>query len=132
MNRHAKKKGCRLIIDPRIDMPSIGKESIRIRVETLLEFLEDDSVRNIEVVISERARDGNYTMIGDWFLADSKIPLIGEGYRQTFFIRHAPTTHKAAIEFDQEFNEICNEQKITPAESKDTAIQQIKKILKEL
>ena len=47
--------------------------------------MPDDKVK---IVITARARDGNLTIVGDWFVAESLTPRTGLGYKQTIFSWH--------------------------------------------
>jgi len=135
----SRKNRCYLIIDPavaidrKIGFHKLGKYVPWARLYTLLEFLksvpDDDKVR---VVITPRGRDGNLTIIGDWFVAESLTPRTGEGYKQTIFSWYAPTVLRWISKFDQEFKEICEQQNIEPEESLRTAIRKIEDMIRDL
>jgi hypothetical protein len=104
---HARGAGCWLIIDPTIEVPTdIGAR--RARLEILRDALSSlrDSKVDIKIVTSPVARDGNLTILGDWFVAESLVPGPG-GYRQTVFSWHAPTVLTRIRQFDELFESLC-------------------------
>lgn len=129
LERHARKCGCSMIIDPATEsFNTVGKYVRWARLYILLEFLEamvKDEVE-VSVVISSRAREGNLTIVGDWFVADSLVPRTGQGYLQTIFSTHAPTVLRAVHKFDQEFRELAAQSNLKPDQSCNAAIRIIK------
>jgi hypothetical protein len=122
--------GCDLIIDLTLDFTQLGRSDVTsCRLKPLLEFLETMNDSNARVVMSERARSGNLTIVGDWFVAESQVPRPGEGYRQTVFNWHAPTVLRAQRRFDREFDELYQASGVGPDDSRRAAIAAIKKIL---
>jgi hypothetical protein len=107
LERHARREGCSLIIDPSMHPKlKLDAVAIRSRLTTLLEFLESMPSDTVEVVISPRARGENLLIVGDWFSAESMVPRPKEGYRQTVFTWHAPTVLGQARRFDREFEDL--------------------------
>lgn len=130
LERHAVQAGCRLIIWPHIDLSKRGSDVRRVRLETLQQFLEKMPSDKCQVVVSQRARDGNVTILGDWFVAESLVPK-AQGYRQTVFNWHAPTALRAAVEFDQTFDEICAERGMTESEATQDARADIERLIEQ-
>ena len=130
LERHVAQAGCRLIIWPHIDLSKRGPDVRRVRLETLRQFLETMPPDKCQVVVSQRARDGNVTILGDWFVAESLVPK-AQGYRQTVFNWHAPTALRAAIEFDQTFDEICAERGMTASEATQDARADIERLIEQ-
>lgn len=97
------------------------------RLQTLLSFLQSAEDFRVEIVLSTQARDGNLTILGDWFVAESLVPRQG-GYRQTVFNWHASTVSRWIKRFDEQFGELCLKQGLTPESSCGVAIQQISRI----
>ena len=132
MESHAREAGCRLIIDPTVDYDGdYGTGATRARFQTLLEFLQQDSMPGdrAEVVLDRRQKPlHSVTLVGDWFLGEA---IAGEthGYRQTIFTRHAATVGAAIEEFDDEFNDLLKEQRIPAASSREAAVKQLKKLI---
>lgn len=131
LERHAKECGCFLIIDPTIDFKDRGPMVSLARLSTLLDFLKCMTDDEMRVIISPKAREGNLTIVGDWFVADSLVPRPG-GYRQTVFNWHAPTVLARARKFDQEFEELYKESGLGINESRKVAIAEIQKIIRSL
>jgi hypothetical protein len=132
LERHARKKGCRLLIDPTVMTTGGPVRTRRIRLETLREFLRSMPDKLAQVVCSPRARDANITIVGDWFVAESRLRLVGEGWRQTFFNWHAPTVLRAARHFDQVFDGLMKESGVSPGDSRGEALAQIGSVLSKL
>jgi len=128
---HARACGCSLIIDPTIDFSERGATTTRARLSVLLEFLESMPDDKVKVVMSPQAREGNLTIVGDWFVAESLVPR-PEGYRQTVFSWHAPTVLRWVSAFDQQFEELYAESGLGPNKSRRKAIEKIKKIIRRL
>jgi hypothetical protein len=108
LERHARERGCTLLIDPSVVLDA-GIEATIVSLETLLEFLESMPNELVEVILSPEARDGNITAVGDWFVAESMVRRIGEGYRQTVFTRHAPTALRLVRKFDAQIDDLRRE-----------------------
>ena len=109
LERHVAQAGCDLIIDPTFSLVRHGEEATKARLWIVYKFLEslpDDKVR---VVLSPRAREGNLTIVGDWFSAESMSAHPTEGHRRTVFTWHAPTVLQTLWGFDEDFAEQCAE-----------------------
>jgi hypothetical protein len=131
LESHVKNMGCSLIIDPTIDFSSRGPSVTRTRLNILLQFIINMPDNKVEIAISHKAREGSLTIVGDWFVADSKVPR-SEGYRQTVFSWHAPTVLNQIKEFDKEFDDCLKISGVSHNQSRIAAIQVINDILKKL
>ena len=109
LEQHARAAGCDLIIDPTFSLARHGEESTKARLWILKQFLEDMPDDKVRVVCSRRAREGNLTVVGDWFSAESMSPDPVEGHRQTVFDWHAPTVLQVLQRFQADFVEECLE-----------------------
>ena len=126
---HARKAGCRLIVDPSLRFKNRGLDQTVVRLETLLAFLESVKGFEVEIVLSPQALEGSLTLVGDWFVAESLVPRPG-GYLQTVFNWHSPTVSLWTRRFDQLFSDLCREQKLNPAESLKLAMDRIRTIIR--
>ena len=126
---HATQAGCRLIIDSGTGPKYRTPKEVLVRLRTLLKFLRSPKCQ-AEIVLSPLAKEGNLTLVGDWFVAESQIPRT-YGYRQTVFNWHAPTVTRSAREFDNLFDDLCREQKLDPAVSEKEAIISIERRISE-
>jgi len=123
LTRHAKAIGCKLIIDPSLDYGQWGAGARRVRLRCLLEFLENMPDDHCQVAIHIGAEQGvNYTYVGNWFAAESKTVVLGKGYYQTIFTRHASSVGERIADFDNEFEALLDGAKIEPAQSREHAI----------
>jgi len=131
LEKHARERGLSLIIDPTLDLKERGDEAVKTRLIILLEFLESIPKEKLKIVISERGRQGNLTIVGDWFFADSISPGF-RGFRQTVFSRHAPSVFQTILLFDKEFKELLEGIKLDASESRENALEIIKKRIKSI
>lgn len=129
LEAHANEAGCVLIIDPEFCLERNGKEATQCRLKILLQFLESQAGRKTQVALSSQARNGNLTIVGDWFSAESVSPRPGEGHRQTVFNWHAPSVLHTLHTFDEAFEECLNENNMLPELSRQNAVIRIKEIL---
>jgi hypothetical protein len=107
LERHARASGCRLIITPSVDYAQYGAEARKVRLETLVEFLQVIPDDLVQVALNPQTEEPeNVTIVGDWFAAESVSGSLGQGYRQTIFTRHAPTIWKKIDLFDQEMHDL--------------------------
>lgn len=108
LEQHARARGVYLIIDPTLNLENRrGPLAVKTRLQTLFEFLNSMPDESVHIVMSDQARHGNITIVGDWFVADSQVPREG-GFRQTVFNRHAPTVLRWVRRFDEQFKDLCN------------------------
>lgn len=132
LEKHARVEGCRLIINTEIDYQRYGKNARRVRLQSLLEFLESD-VDRIEIVIDESLPiQISQTFVGDWFSAEAISAQIGEGYYQTVFTRHAPSMRAKVEDFDCHFQELLSAQGLSPENSRARAIETLQTLSDEL
>jgi hypothetical protein len=111
--------GCDIIIDPTVELKAYGPEARRIRLEQLRRFLlDEDRYPDVRVAVRTRTEPGNLLIVGDWFYAESILPVAGAGYRQTLLTWHAPTVWARIKEFDREFRDILKSQKIGNEQSR--------------
>jgi hypothetical protein len=129
LEQHARGQGCKLIIDPDFGLERNGQEATRARLQILLEFLESMPDDKVRVALSERAREGNLTLVGDWFSAESVSPRPGEGHRQTIFNWHSPSVLQTMRRFDDQFEELAAENSGQEPSSRLAAIRKIQTIL---
>jgi hypothetical protein len=106
---HARHAGCDLIVDPAFSLERHVETVTKARLWILAKFLRDMPDDKVRIVLSSRAREGNLTIVGDWFSAESMSPHPTEGHRQTVFSWHAPTVLQTVRRFDEEFAEQCAE-----------------------
>lgn len=125
LEAHARAEGCDLLIDPTIETAGRTPEARKVRLTTLWEFLDSMADDQVRVVCSPRARDANITLVGDWFLAESRLHRIGEGWHQTLFNWHSPTVLAHARAFDAFFAPLLAEQPPDPRTSRRLAMEKI-------
>ncbi len=143
MEKHARKAGCDLIIDPYVrssstmKLTSEGRETelmnsnspTRKRLEILVDFLESMPDEMVRVVFQEGNIDGGIHIIGDWFTAEAVVPHYKGGYKQTVFTRHAPTVLAKVQAFDEEFEDMLLDAKLNGSSSRQAAIKTLKEII---
>jgi hypothetical protein len=135
LEQHARQTGCSLILDPDAAITKVSNDNpkrMSARLSTLLEFLESMPDEKVQVAMTSRAQEGNLTILGDWFVAESQAPRPGEGYRQTVFSWHAPTVLKELRRFDQEFEEYNRQTGVEPTASRKAAITKIREVIARL
>jgi hypothetical protein len=129
LEKHATLMGCDLIIDPEFGLERHGILATRTRLQILLDFLVKMPEDKIRVVINPHARDGNLTLVGDWFSAESVSPRPGEGHRQTIFNWHSPSVLSCMRKFDEQFQDLSQESGKQLVDSKKQTIEIIQSIL---
>ena len=117
--------GCDLVIDPSIPFTKNGPRARKGRLETLLEFLKDTTVKNVRVAVRKREDAGNLTICGDWYAAETVAPRPGEGYYQTIFTWHAPTVLDKVHEYDRNFELLLRRSGVDAASSRELAIEKV-------
>jgi hypothetical protein len=127
LESHARAAGCKLIIDPTADpVPAQGIKAKRPRLEILSAFIQSMTDDNLQVVFSERARDKNLLIMGDYFVAEA-VAFRSGGYVQTIFNSHPPAVLQRIRQYDRLFDELYAQ---NPMTVKD-AVQRIEGILAE-
>lgn len=118
---HARRWGCRLIVNPRMQYKT--EEMTVVRLRSLLQFLESADGQKVEVAFNEQMLDGEHrTIVGNWFLADTVAAVPRSGYYQTIFTRHAPSMEFKIEEFDDEFHRLLQQSGWDPHNSRVRAI----------
>lgn len=133
--KHAKEEGYSITIDPYLSFKKYGPLAKKVRLETLIDFLDKDTTpkEKVKVAINQGMPTGiNLTIVGDWFAAESISATIGKGYQQTIFTRNAPSVRNRRDQFDKEMEDLFEAQQIKPIESRDEAIKTLKEILEDL
>lgn len=128
LNMHVEICGCSLIIDPIQTIDRNGNDIARVRIQLLIEYLEKIKNPNVKVAISSNLIQ-NVTMVGDWFGAMAVfLAAQRRGFIQTVFTRNAPTIRKMIKSFDDEIDNLLKEQGLSPEESKNHVIDELKNI----
>jgi hypothetical protein len=124
LTEHARRKGCKIVINPDLDFSHYGGDARRSRLGCLLRFLLDKTIQPCLVAIDTKLPPNeSITMVGDWFAAHSISNMKGDGYRHTIFTRHAPSIGNLIEEFDRNFEQALGS--VPAAESRDYAIAEI-------
>lgn len=105
LERHADRKGCKLLIYPDINYARYGSKARVTRLNSLIEFLTGMPDDKVEIARDRKRGGENVTIVGDWFSASSLSGEMEQGYRQTIFTRHGPTVRAQIHRFDEEFDE---------------------------
>jgi hypothetical protein len=143
MERHASEAGCDLALDPYVHSSSTMsepeknrdpamktlKESTNIRLQILIEFLENMPDNKIRVIFQKGAIEGGIQIIGDWFSAEAVVPRYKGGYKQTIFTSHAPTVLTKIQDFDIEFEEALKEMELNGKSSRQNAIDTLQSLI---
>ena len=133
LEKHARAKGCKLIITPGLTFERWGPAARLARLRNLIEFLK--SIGDDQCAVAIRPPGGlseSITILGDWFFAESVLGEIGRGYRQTIFSRHAPTILNRVQEFDEELEELIAMRGCRVEESRRAAIDEMETIIRGL
>ncbi len=130
---HAEKSGCKVIIDPLLQYPQYGTDARGVRLECMHRFLSRMPDEICQVAIRARTRHSpSDTYVGDWFAAESVLAVIGKGYFQTIFTRHAATLREKIANFDSEFAEILAEKGVNPRDSRREALRVIEREIQKI
>ncbi|MBN2103761.1 toll/interleukin-1 receptor domain-containing protein [bacterium] len=133
MEKHARKKGCSLMIDLSIEYQQFDEQAKYVRLKSLLEFVVSMPPEQIEIVINEKmSRGENLTIVGNWFLAQSVSNVPGIGYQQTIFTRYAPIIQDQIEKFDEEFQSLLKNQPAQYKTSRDYVIDELKSKIDQL
>ena len=125
---HARRMGCRLIIDPTLSYKEYGADAKAARLMELLAFLLAQPDKSCRVAVKERSNaQESTTLVGDWFWAQAVSAKIGKGYRQTIFTRHAPSVRMYVEEFDEEFAECLAQMGCSSLQSRRFVIDLLRK-----
>jgi hypothetical protein len=130
LGRHAEAAGCRLIVNPFLQYEQYGRQARRVRLLCLQSFLQKMTDEHCEVAIHRTMEHGaSNTYVGDWFAAESVSAVIGKGYFQTIFTRHAASLREKIANFDSEFDELLAQSETRPKDSRKRALQVIEREL---
>ncbi len=130
---HAREKGCRLIVNPCITYEKYGPAARIVRLQTLLGFLENKEYDKVEIAFNTHMNvEESVTIVGDWFAAESVSSIIGQGFRQTIFTRHAPSMHYRINLFEAEFMKCLKDQEWTAESSRALAVEKLKDLIESL
>jgi hypothetical protein len=137
MESHARKRGCRLLLNPYLEFEEYGEAARASRLGVLLEFLKgirvDNDLDYVDVALSPDLLGGeNFMAVGDWFVAESLSRYTLKGFRNTVFTRHAATVREKVQQFDDDFLERLESQRLAPGESLKPAIDELERILSKL
>ncbi|MFN7918450.1 MAG: hypothetical protein U0Q16_00045 [Bryobacteraceae bacterium] len=105
--RHARQAGASLVFSPLGELAVvIGKEATAARAQEAVDFLKSlttDEQPRLEVRFQKTLSNGNVTILGNWFCAESLAPRASKGYWQTMFTWHAASVQMAIDRFDRDF-----------------------------
>ncbi len=133
LEKHARAKGCFLIIDPSIPYQQYGSEARIVRLQTLIEFLQSMPDEKAQVVTYQSPKhQESITIVGDWFSAESVSSSIQHGYFQTIYTTHAPSMQSKIDQFDQEFQDLLALQGWTGKSSRTKTIELLQGIIDEI
>lgn len=120
LEKHARKRGCSLIVDFHRLTNLFAREAAAVRFVTLKAFLEDlpaevpvgigvlpERAASAEATPPLRSEDlaihvESTTALGNWFLAESIRASLDHGWERTMFTTHTPTVQKRISQFDEE------------------------------
>jgi hypothetical protein len=132
LGQHALTAGCSLILTPFLDFASVGHQVHRTQLQLLQEFLLTLPKEAAKVAFSRGPFLGSLTLVGDSFGAKALPPQPGAEYRQTLFSHHGPTVLRWLYDFDEELHDCLRLDGIADQESRDYAVAEIEKRLREL
>jgi hypothetical protein len=126
LTRHTEAAGCKLIINPYLRYQTYGEKARLVRLKCLCKFLEGMPDQKCQIAILNKMDHGiSNTYVGDWFSAESVSAILGKGYYQTIFTRHAASLQEKIANFDSEFQELLADNGTNPANSRIKALQLI-------
>jgi hypothetical protein len=130
---HVRTAGCKLIINPYLTYEKYGTSARITRLECLLEFLDSMPDEKCQVAINPNMdHDQSLTLLGDWFSAESVSAVVGQGYRQTIFTKHAPSMLSKLEVFDQEFDQYIEDSGWKAESSRTRAFSVLQEVVAEL
>jgi hypothetical protein len=131
LERHAREAGCSLIINPAMMLDERYVGSRKLRLNILIDFLEQVPDEKAIVVIVNSSVDGSIILVGDRFSASSHAPRQG-GYRQTVINWHAPTVLQELRLFDEQVANGLKFSGLEPERSRTHAIDHLKALVADL
>jgi len=157
LSKHARRKGCRLIVNPNLSYDGYGLPARIARLQWLVNALRSfralvpagvqvafdppldkrgtSSPECVDGDAGTRKDFGNersVTIVGNWFAAESVSAAIGQGYRHTIFTRHAPSVQSKIELFDEEFKQALKASNWNARQSCSRAILELDRLIKSL
>jgi hypothetical protein len=118
--------GCKLIVNPFLKYEAYGRQARFVRLKSLYHFLREMPDEKCQVAVRrDLDHEVSNTYVGDWFSAESVSAVVGKGYFQTIFTRHAALLQERIANFDCEFAELLAENNISPEGSRCHALEVI-------
>jgi hypothetical protein len=120
---HFAKSTCKLIINPRMLYPEHSHDARLARLECLLCFLRSMTNDTCQVALyTDMSPEASTTILGNWFVAETRIRLGDERFLDTLFTNHAWYVEQGIEVFDREFARHLKVPGISPAELRKEAI----------
>lgn len=133
LEKHARVKGCRLVVNHKLRFERYGLDARIKRLECLLKFLKDMPRGKVQIAFNpDLPGQRSLTIVGNWFAAESVSAAIGQGYRHTIFTRHAPSVQSIIELFDEEFKEALKANNWTARKSCGRAIRELERLIAQL
>lgn len=134
LGEHAKRSGCKIIVNPDIPYDDFIREARIVRLQYLRNFLNDDKTYPEVLVAFDQAMIApmSQTLVGDWFYAESIAAPTGQGYIQTIFTRHAPSMLKRQELFDERFDSLLHKARWTPTDCRKQAVSELDNLIQKL
>jgi len=131
---HARNAGCRLILaDDPLKTKQHSPKSTATRLNILKDFLNSCKDDMVDIVFQScQKMDSNIIILGDWFMAEAIVPLIGDVFRLTVFTRHGPSVLKRIRDFDREFDALQAASGWTAGKSRKPAIERLTSLINKL
>ncbi len=130
LEKHALNAGYKLIISPDYVINGRDPGAITARLETLIRFLEKSTNNPAVVAIQDKETSReSLTIVGDWFIAESVSFKKGDGFTNTFFTRDTFEISGRTEDFECELQELLEQKGWTSENSREKAIEELKKIL---
>lgn len=134
LDRHGKKRGCQLILDPVERLDEVyrkhGAASVDSRVQGLLKFLRDDAVADVVVAINDDAeRKRSITLVGNWFSSEAVSSGKTRLLKEALFTRDAQTVREQIQEFDDRLQDLWDERGWDRQSSRGKAIAYLESFL---
>jgi TIR domain len=134
LGKHARECGFKLILDPVERLEQVywrhGTGSVRARVNGLLTFLRDDSVRRIVVAVNDDLqRNSSVTLVGDWFSSEAVSSGKARVLREALFTRDSRVVRQQIEDFDNRMRDLLANRGWEPGGSRAAAIEYLQTYL---